>query len=235
MSLQTWLPAQDSPEIPVNENFEALSHMAVYAKDATTTAGLTWGYLGGRWGGFAVAAGTLTLPASSTVYITVSRATGAISANTTDANWTNIDLHARVYKLVTGAATVTTIEDYRAGHGGVHGITEAPGGGGSSMAPIVPVSGVSKALTLDDAGTYLRFTAAGGKTLTIDVAAGFAAGQEFHIANRSASGDLTLTPTGVTLNAPKGGALVLEQKDTVTIKFISSTEADVFGSTKGGA
>ncbi|MDH1429091.1 hypothetical protein N5J23_04725 [Comamonas aquatica] len=138
MTLQPWLPAQDSPEIPVNENFDALSHMAVYAKDATTTTGLTWGYLGGRWGGFAVTAGTLTLPASSTLYVTVSRATGAISASASDAAWQAIEQHARVYKLVTGAATVTSIEDYRAGFGGVHGIVNvsSAGGGGITAIPI---------------------------------------------------------------------------------------------------
>lgn len=46
MSLQQWLTAQDLPEVPVNENFKALEHMVVYAKDATTTTGLTLGLSG---------------------------------------------------------------------------------------------------------------------------------------------------------------------------------------------
>lgn len=235
MTLQQWVPAQDSPEIPVNENFDALSHMAVYAKDATTTVGLTWGYLGGRWGGFAVTAGTLTLPASSTLYVTVSRASGVISASTSDGAWQNVEDNARVYKLVTGAATVTVVEDHRAGYGGVHGITATPeSGGGGTAAPVVAVSAATRNITLSDLGAYLRFTAAGAKIATIDASAvTFAQAQEFHFANRAASGDLTLTPAGgASLGVPKGGTLILEPGDTVTVKFISTTAADVFGSTK---
>lgn len=125
MSLQQWLPAQDAPEVPVNENFSALEHMAVYAKDATTTTGLTWGYLGGRWGGFTVAAATVALAANSTQYITVERGTGVLSVSSSNASWNNTELHARVYKLTTGGATVTAVEDHRAGIGGVHGVGSA--------------------------------------------------------------------------------------------------------------
>ena len=232
MSLQQWLPAQDSPEVPVNENFTALEHMAVYAKDATTTTGLTWGYLGGRWGGFAVVAGTLTLAASSTLYVTVSRATGAISVSSSDASWTNPAAHARVYKLTTGPATVTAIEDHRAGLGGVHGISNTGGSPGSGAAPVVPDANASRAVALVDVGSYLRFTAAGAKACTFDVATGFTTGQEVHIANRSASGNVTLSATGITLNPPKGGTLKLEPGDTVTVKFVSAASADVFGSTE---
>lgn len=235
MSLQRWLPAQDSPEVPVNENFTALEHMAVYAKDATTTTGLTWGYLGGRWGGFAVVAGTLTLAASSTLYVTVSRATGVISVSSSDASWTNLATHARVYKLTTGPATVTAIEDHRAGLGGVHGVSNTGGSSGSGAAPVVPDANASRAVALVDVGSYLRFTAAGAKACTFDVAAGFTTGQEVHIANRSASGNVTLSATGITLNPPKGGTLKLEPGDTVTVKFVSASSADVFGSTEAAA
>jgi len=130
MNLQPWLPAQDSPEVPVNENFDALSHMAVYAKDATTTVGLTWGYLGGRWAGFEVVAGTLALTASATNYVVVARATGVVSVATATASWDNTTAYARVYKLTTGPAAVTAVEDWRAGTGGVHGVGSPTGGGG---------------------------------------------------------------------------------------------------------
>lgn len=165
-----------------------LSHMAVYAKDATTTVGLTWGYLGGRWGGFAVTAGTLTLPASSTLYVTVSRTTGAISVSASDSAWQTIDLHARVYKLVTGVATVTSIEDYRAGFGGVHGIVNvsSAGGGGVTAIPIACsdettalAAGVAKvtfrmpyAMTLSEVRASLTTAQAGGAILTLDINAG---------------------------------------------------------------
>ena len=238
MSLQQWLAAQDSPEVPVNENFKALEHMAVYAKDATTTTGLTWGWLGGRWGGFAVAAGTLALAASSTLYLTVNRATGVLSVSNSDVAWSNTDSYARAYKLTTGPSTVTAVEDHRAGFGGVHGISNSGGSsGGGGPAPVAHISAAAHAVTADDAGVYLRFEAAGAKTATFDGAgAVFAQSQEYHFANRAASGDLTLIVAGgITLNVPKGGTLVLEPGDTVTVKFVGGTNADVFGSTKGAA
>lgn len=188
MNLQSWLPAQDSPEVIVNENFEALSHMATFAKDASTTTGLTWGYLGGRWGGFAITAGTLTLTANSTLYVTVSRATGAISVSASDSAWQAIDLHARVYKLVTGVATVSSIEDYRAGLGGVHGIANAssPGGGGATAIPIACsdevtalTAGAAKvtfrmphAMTLTAVRASLTTAQTSGSIFTVDINAG---------------------------------------------------------------
>lgn len=237
MNLQPWLPAQDSPEIPVNENFEALSHMATFAKDPTTTTGLTWGYLGGRWGGFAVTAGTLALPANKTLYVTASRSTGAVSVSDANTAWNNESGHARIYKLITGAATVTAVEDYRAGAGGVHGTTttEPSGGGGTPVAVVVPVATAAYNVTPGDAGYYLRFTTAGVKTATFDAAASFSVNEEYHVTNRAVSGALTLSGTGVVLNQPKGGTLVLEPGDTVTVKFVGQTEADVLGSTKVAA
>lgn len=121
MSLQKWMPAQDSPEIPVNENFEALAHMAVYAKDAATTSGLTWGYVGGSWRGQLIQSGVIQLSPAATNYVVVNRATGAVSVSTATTNWNNGLTYARVYKLTVGAATVTATEDWRVGQGGVHG------------------------------------------------------------------------------------------------------------------
>lgn len=118
-----------SEQIPHGQ-LDYLSHVAVFAKDPTTTTGLTWGYLGGRWGGFVVATGTLALAASSTVFVTVTRATGAIIASTDSAAWQDTGQHARVYKLTTGPAAVTAVEDWRAGTGGVHGVGSPTGGGG---------------------------------------------------------------------------------------------------------
>lgn len=231
MNLQPWLPAQDSPEIPVNENFEALSHFAVYAKDATTTTGLTWGYLGGRWSGLEITAGTLTLAASSTLYVVVERSTGAVSVSSATTNW-NSEAYARVYKVITGTATVTAVEDHRAGARGVHGGAAAPSGGGGS-APVVGDSGSSRTATQADVGCYLRFTGAGAKTVTFALEQGWVSGQEIHLTNRAESGLLTLTAgAGITLNPPKGGTLVLAKGDTVTVKFVSTNEADVLGSTE---
>lgn len=103
-----------------------------------------------------------------------------------------------------------------------------PAGG---AAPVQAVTATVKTIALTDANTYMRFETAGAKTCDFPALA-YPVGVEFHFANRATSGDLTLSAaSGVTLLAPKGGLLVLEPGDTVTVKFSSSTSADVFGST----
>jgi hypothetical protein len=118
------MPASgSSPEVPVNENFTSINWTAVYGMDPATTTGLTWGYLGGRWGGFAVAAGTLALTGSGSPdtynYVVVLKSSGAISVSTTATNWNDTANYARVYKILTAASAVNTVEDHRAGPHGV--------------------------------------------------------------------------------------------------------------------
>ncbi len=125
MSLQD-LPTSGNSVAPANENFVALEWAAVYAKDATTSTGLTWGYIGGRWGGFPITAGTLTLTnsvGSPTVYnyIVVAKATGVISVSTAITNWNDTTNYTRVYKVLAVSSVVTETEDHRAGTNGVHG------------------------------------------------------------------------------------------------------------------
>lgn len=103
----------------------------------------------------------------------------------------------------------------------------------ASGVPIITESTATRDMDPDDAGCYHRFTSTGAKTATFDDGDSFTAAQEFHITNRSASGNLTLTAAGsMTLNPPKGGTLVLEPGDTVTVKMVDTDEADVFGSTE---
>lgn len=96
--------------------------------------------------------------------------------------------------------------------------------------PIVAISTATHDFDPANAGKYHRATFSGAKTFTFDVADGFAAEEEYHIRN-AVAGDLTLVGTGITLNPPKGGTLVLALSDTVTVKFVDTDEADVFGST----
>lgn len=101
-------------------------------------------------------------------------------------------------------------------------------------APVVVESGASHNITADEAGSYLRFTAAGAKTCTWrpNSTHGLPLYCEHHIANRSASGDVTLTAgAGVTLNAPSGGTLVVEPGMTVTVKQAGVNVFDVMGQT----
>lgn len=148
--------------------------------------------------------------------------------------------------LTKGAAPATpdagTVKVYAKTDGAVYAMddtgAETPlgggGGGGGGVAPVVTVTGTSRTIDPDtDAGAYLRFTNGSTKTVTFDSAEGFSVDQEFHITNRAVSGNLTLTEAGtMTLNPPKGGSLVLEPGDTVTVKMVDTDEADVMGSTE---
>lgn len=228
--MQQLTPSQASPEVPINENFETLEWSAVYGKRHAVTTGLVWGYYGGRWGGTSVADGTVTLTNSAANYIVAAKSNGAVSVSTSTTNWLNTGDYARIYKVTVAGGVVTAVEDHRGGSLGVHG-----GGGGSSEQSItvteLDASDNSISVTPADAGVYLRFLGTGAKTATFSVGSAFATGDIFHLANRATSGNLTLVGSSVTLNAPKLGTLVLEPGDTVSVLFVDTDEADVYGST----
>jgi hypothetical protein len=120
MNLQSIIPSA-SPEVQVNENFETLDCFAVYGKRQPVTTGLTWGYYGGRWGGFTVAAGTFTLTNASDNYIVAKKSDGVTSCSASNTNWNNTTDYTRVYKVTTAGSVVTAIEDHRVGPNGVFG------------------------------------------------------------------------------------------------------------------
>lgn len=143
----------------MNENFETLEHQAVYGLRQPVTTGLTWGYCGGRWGGFAITAGTLALADDDDNYIVVEIATGDISVDTATTDWDDDANFVRVYKVTAADGAVTAVEDHRAGPLGVHG--GAGGGGGSGITALtgdVTASGTgSVAATIaNDAVTYAK-------------------------------------------------------------------------------
>lgn len=125
-TMQQLMPGQANPEVVVNENFVSLEHQAVYAMNPDTTAALSWGYLGGRWGGFSVSAGVLTLSDDATNHIVASRDTGAVSVSASATNWDNPAAYARLYKVTTASGAVTAVEDHRAGFAGAHGHMPPP-------------------------------------------------------------------------------------------------------------
>lgn len=118
MALQQLSASQVNPEAIINENFEALDHVGVFGKAHATSTGLTWGYNGGRWGGTAITAGTVTLTDATTNYVVVLRSSGAVSTNTGTTNWNNTALYARLYQLTTAGSVVTATADHRAGQYG---------------------------------------------------------------------------------------------------------------------
>lgn len=105
-------------ELRVNELISAVSPSSLFAQNASTTTGLTWGYYGGRLGGTAIANGTVTLT-NGTHYIVAARADGAVSTSTGTTNWNNTAAYMRLYRVVAASSQVSSYEDHRLGAGGV--------------------------------------------------------------------------------------------------------------------
>lgn len=101
-----------------NELFDTLSKAMLYGRRASTTAGIGWGYYGGKpttpYGSLlTIAHGTLTLTASATNYIVANKWTGTVSASTATTNWNDTTNYWRLYSVVVGTATITSYLDYR--------------------------------------------------------------------------------------------------------------------------
>lgn len=106
-------------------------------------------------------------------------------------------------------------------------------GGGSTGSSVVTESTTSRTAALTDNGTYIRFTNTGASTFTIapQSSVSWGATVEIHV-RRASTGNLTLTPgSGVTLNAPSGGTLVMTERMTVTLKRVATDVWDVIGQT----
>ena len=199
---------QVQAEVIVNEALLMLQHLAVYAVDPDTTTGLTLGYKGGRWGGFAVTAGTVALTASSTNYVVVNRSTGAVSVSTATTNWNNLTAYARVFKLPTTGSAIdwATAENHMAGTGGVHGVATV--GGITSVAIPIAVSDETTALTTGTAKVTFRMPFA--MTLT------------------AVRGSLTTAQTSgsiLTVDINEGGTSILSTKLTIDNTEKTSTTA----------
>lgn len=117
-----------------------------------------------------------------------------------------------------------------------------PGTGWQELPPVPPAalyaevmakSATSQASLLEDSGKYLRFTNSAASTYTVapQSAVDWAADTEITL-RRAANANLTLIAgTGVTLNAPSGGTLVLTNNMTVTLKRVATNVWDVIGQT----
>lgn len=167
--MQQVAEAQYFPEVPIDENFQTLEHQAVYGKRHAVTSGLTWGYYGGRWGGFAVTAGTFTLTGSATNYIVVEKATGTPTCLSASTNWDNLTDYSRVYKIATTASAVDgEPEDHRAGPGGIHyGQGGGSGSGGTELRGLTFVSDTASQTDSDPGAGKLRWNNATQASATV--------------------------------------------------------------------
>ena len=232
--MQEWVTAQDSPEIPVNENFNTLGYAAVYGYNPATSSGLTWGYYGGRWSGFAVAAGTLTLTDAATNYVVVQRSDGVISVSTTTTNWDNNDDYARVYRIVTSGGAATNIYgadfDYRAGDGGIFGSSAGTGGGTPTTIPQNSQS-ADYTLVLSDAGKHIFHpsadTTARTWTIPANSSVAFDIGTVVTFVNQNGAGVITIAITTDTMRlagAGTTGSRTLAANGIATALKVTATE-----------
>lgn len=161
-------PANDAPE-QVNELFETLEHMGVYGLRHPAASGLTWAYYGGRWGGFSVADGTVTLSNNTTNYLVVERSTGTLTSSTSTTNWNNLAQYARVYQVVTASGLVSTKQDHRAGFGGVHGPVPPPAAVSIASASTIAIPLGQRVAVITGTTTITSITATGhsGNSVTL--------------------------------------------------------------------
>ena len=124
--LQQLTPTQKSPEIPINESFDALGCMAVFGRRHAAESGVTWGYHGGTWGGITVADGTVTMNSGATNYLVAHRVTGAVSVATTTLDWNNTTTYARLHVVVMAGSVISVVTDCRSGLLGALGPAERP-------------------------------------------------------------------------------------------------------------
>jgi hypothetical protein len=103
--------------------------------------------------------------------------------------------------------------------------------GAAGYAEIATESGAARTAQASQGNTYVRFTNASAKVYTFDDAEAYTIGQEFHGRNVGA-GDLSIEgTTGMTINPPFGGSLVIPEQGTFTVKIVAAGEADLFGVT----
>jgi len=145
MSYQQVIDGQVNPEVPINENMEALGQAFVWSHDVTADTGLTVGLNGGDFDGNAVADATVACTNNTTNYIVAHRTTRAVSTSTATTNWNNTSTYGRVGRAVF-ASGVLTYHDERHSVGGIFDHAASLGGIAASL------------VTVADVGTYFAGT-----------------------------------------------------------------------------
>jgi hypothetical protein len=207
-------------ETKINDNFDAASPAMNYGRRASTTSGLTWGYYGGRWGGFSISNGTTTLTDNATTYMVVTIASGAVSFSTSNTNWNNTSTYARAYKLV-AASGVVTYEDHRAGqYGTVAGGAGATFTGGTLTSPInyAPTDTIASATTTDIGASDSNYISITGTT-TITGLGTIAAGALRYV---TFAGALTFTHNATSLILPGGANITTAAGDSAVLVSLGS-------------
>ncbi|MEN1942647.1 hypothetical protein WCE55_02145 [Luteimonas sp. MJ293] len=107
------------------------------------------------------------------------------------------------------------------------------GGGGAAFPIVANVSTVSSSLFPADAGSYMRLTASGAKTISVlpNATRPLPENAEWHFRNVG-PGNVTIAPgSGVAVAPPAGGSLDIPSGGTVTLKRVGADSFDLFGQT----
>jgi hypothetical protein len=193
-----------SPEVPMNELFQAIDDAFCYAIDHETTTGSTLGLLAGRWSGFAYAGGTLSLSLTGSPtpvnYIVVDRQDGQPSVSQLATNWNNTARYARVYRITTDASGTMTVQDHRGGTYGIHGHHTGINWNNQTD---------NYTLAAKDGGNAVKVTAATSKTVTVptNASVGLWAKGEPVLVMQGGAGQVTVAgDTGVTIRVRESGS-----------------------------
>lgn len=170
-------------------------------------------------------------PANEALYIVAASPTGAWSGNAGKlAYWLN---NVGVWTFITPIAGFIVYVVDEATYYKFNGTAWVINTVLASPAPVITESSTSRTLGLSSAGAYIRFTnsSASGCTVDTQASASWTSDTEIHI-RRAGAGNLTITPgSGVTLNVPSGGTLVLSEGMSVTLKRVAADNWDVIGQT----
>lgn len=225
--MQQIAASQVNPEVPINENFESLEALACFSKNPDTTSGLTWGYLGGRLGGTAITAGTVTL-SNGTNYVVMLRSSGAVSTSTSTTNWNDTTNYARLYKVTAASSVVTATEDHRLGMGGLF----------STAQPARRASSQSDAYTavLADQEVYIFHPAADTTARTFTIPANssvaYPVGTVLEFVNENGAGTVTISITTDTMRLVPGGTTgsrTLAANGVAWARKVTSTSWQIWG------
>lgn len=233
--LPTISASQAAKETTANALFDAMSNAGLFGRNAVTTAGLTWGYLGGKYRKadgtvLSIANATLTLTASATNYI--KETDGVVSVTTVaPGSWPGplASGATALYAVVCNTTTATSYTDYRA-----PAVASAGTGSVTSVAASVPaflsVAGspitTSGTLAITYSGTALPVANGGSGATSLTAYAPIFGGTTSTGAVQSG----TVGTAGQVLTSNGAGALPTFQTAAASSPLTTKGDVYVYGS-----
>lgn len=200
MTTLTQITAATGQDVPINQNFQALSPAALYARRyGSGISGFVLGLYGGYFGGNLIADLTVTLTASeATLHVVAARSDGTVTVSTGTTNWNNSTDYFRIGIATTGVATITGWQDFREAYAAPVG-----GGGGGAVSSVNGQTGavVLEAADIDYDNATSGLTATDVQAAIDEVAAGMGGGAVSSVNGATGvvvldAGDIGITDAG---------------------------------------